>query len=106
MKLKKTKTSRGFSRVEFTDTYGTECTIQKSSLAEKDAIWIGVEKLIIQKMNGAQKLELDMYETDGHFVKYKLPEGSISNQHMHLTQSQVKKLLPILAKFVKTGNID
>jgi len=66
-----TKTSRGFSVIEFKDRYGVECTIQKSSLATEEAIWFG----------------------------YK-------NNRMHLTQDQVKELLPILQRFVETGEIE
>lgn len=75
MKLKTSKTNRGFSLVEFEDSYGVKCTLQKSSLATADAIWLGV-----------------------HDAK---PIGS----RMHLTRNQVKKLLPILQRFVETGEI-
>jgi len=36
-------TARGFSLLTFEDRYGAECSIQKSSLASEEAIWIGVE---------------------------------------------------------------
>jgi hypothetical protein len=34
-------TSRGFAYGEFTDYYSELCTIQKSSIATKDLIWLG-----------------------------------------------------------------
>lgn len=37
-------TNRGFSRGEFTDLYGKSCSIQDSSLAMADAIWLGVHE--------------------------------------------------------------
>jgi hypothetical protein len=36
-------TSRGFSRGEFVDRYGEKCSIQKSSLATEECIWLGVD---------------------------------------------------------------
>jgi len=35
------KTDRGFAIVEFTDRYGNPCSLQGSSLATEDAIWLG-----------------------------------------------------------------
>ncbi|PAL25509.1 DNA-binding domain-containing protein [Sphingopyxis sp. GW247-27LB] len=37
-------TSRGFSRGEFIDLYGKPCSVQDSSLATADAIWLGVHE--------------------------------------------------------------
>ena len=70
MKIIKNKTNRGFGLIEFTDDKGEKCSIQKSSLALKQAIWFGCDKF-----------------------------------RMHLTRSEVKKLIPILQLFVDTGEI-
>lgn len=72
MELKRGYTDNGFDVIEFKDLYGKDCTIQKSSLATEDAVWIGVNK---------------------EFAR------------MHLTQEQIKNLLPILTKFVETGEL-
>lgn len=37
------KTGRGFLRGEFSDLYGEKCSIQESSLATEDAIWLGAD---------------------------------------------------------------
>lgn len=37
-------TERGFLRAEFTDRYDAKCSIQKSSLAFEDCIWLGVNE--------------------------------------------------------------
>lgn len=37
-------TARGFSRGAFVDLYGEQCSIQDSSLATEDAIWLGADK--------------------------------------------------------------
>ncbi len=34
-------TNRGFSLIEFTDRNGRECTLQKSSSADAECIWLG-----------------------------------------------------------------
>jgi hypothetical protein len=84
IKYKKEKTDRGFTIVEFTDGNDTHCSLQKSSVATEDMIWLGRD-------------EIDPKEL--------IPgEGWISTR-MHLTQNQVKALLPFLIKFVKTGDI-
>jgi hypothetical protein len=38
------KNQRGFDCGKFTDLYGEECSIQKSSLATSDTIWLGIDK--------------------------------------------------------------
>lgn len=37
-------TSRGFTRGEFIDSFGEKCSIQKSSLATEDCIWLGCDE--------------------------------------------------------------
>lgn len=41
--MKKDVTNRGFSVIHFTDSRGVKCSLQKSSLATEDAIWLGVD---------------------------------------------------------------
>lgn len=72
------QTERGFDFTAFTDMYRQKCSLQKSSLATEDAIWLGVD--------------VDM-------------KGKDVNQRMHLSQKMVKELLPFLRNFVKTGDI-
>lgn len=37
------KTNRGFGRGSFIDRYGEKCSIQDSSLATEECIWLGVD---------------------------------------------------------------
>jgi len=92
MKLKKTQ--RGFALAEFKDKYGAVCSIQKSSLATDDCIWLGVDDADPQVM-----------DNKGKWKKVKLPKDTICNTRMHLTRKQVKKLLPLLELFVETGEL-
>ncbi len=75
--IKLRKTDRGFSIGEFTDRYDNPCSIQKSSLAFERCIWLGVSEA----------------ETE-------------TGPRMHLTQQMVADLLPLLQRFVDTGEID
>lgn len=82
MKVKKTQ--RGFAIIEFEDRYKQKCSLQKSSLATEDAIWLGVDVGIPIELGG---------------------KGEIVDFRMHLTRKQVKALLPHLETFAKTGSI-
>jgi len=99
MELKQTKTNRGFGLIEFTDKYEAKCTLQKSSLATEDAIWLGVDDANPKIM--ASKV----MEGGTGWVKYLLHPDVMINTRMHLTQEQVADLIPVLQKFVDTGEI-
>lgn len=99
MDFKKGVTHRGFGLIEFNDLYGVECSVQKSSLATDNAIWIGVDDANPQIM--ASKLR----EGGTGWVKYPIPEDVSLNTRMHLSQEQVRALLPILTTFAETGEL-
>lgn len=88
MKLKLKKTQRGFARAEFKDLYNAPCSIQQSSSAEVNAIWLGCE-------SGTHYLGTTPTEN----IEYDCAA------RMHLTQEQVKALLPLLLRFVETGEL-
>lgn len=89
------KTQRGFVYWEFKDRYNKQCSLQKSSLATEDAIWLGCddpEPQVLIPGKGWTPIEL--------------PEGDVSiNTRMHLTQEQAKALVPLLIHFVDTGEM-
>lgn len=72
-------TDRGFDRVDFTDANGDACSIQKSSVATDDLIWLG-------------------QNTGTHH------HGACLSR-MHLTQAHVRELLPLLHHFAETGEL-
>jgi len=97
--MKKTKTERGFAMRIFKDYNNVECSIQKSSIATEDCIWLGASKIGLT-------VGYPWTEISEEQIKDKFNAKSIiANNRMHLTQKQVKKLLPILQKFVETGEI-
>lgn len=88
------KTERGFDIAKFIDLNGLECSLQKSSRAAQDCIWFGVddpkpEQLIPGK--GWRSVDF--------------PKDTLFHSRMHLTQHQVKTLLPYLQKFAETGEL-
>ncbi|OWZ90396.1 hypothetical protein B9J07_27815 [Sinorhizobium sp. LM21] len=87
-------TARGFTKASFTDRYGEKCSLQKSSLATEDAIWFGID----------DPKPLILVQNEG-WKEAPLPEGASIGGRMHLTQDQVKALLPALTHFAETGEL-
>jgi hypothetical protein len=77
--MKLETTERGFAISSFIDKYGAKCSIQKSSLATEDCLWLGID-----------------VDIDGN---------AVSGGRMHLTQEQVQELIPLLMGFVTTGEL-
>ena len=103
--FRRTKTGRGFAIRHFTDYYGKGCSLQKSSLAFKDAIWFGVDDPEPKVMaRDAMSVGVQTKQLTG-WVAYPIPDAVQLHTRMHLTRAQVKKLLPVLQAFVDTGNI-
>lgn len=103
--MKATKTQRGFALNNFIDLYGAECSLQKSSLAFEDAIWLGVNNVTPTIMHrDAKRLGIRTDATCGH-VDYPLPKEVHLSTRMHLSREQVAELIPVLQKFVDTGEI-
>lgn len=103
--LKAGRTTRGFSVVHFKDLYHSECSVQLSSLASQDAIWLGVDDAkpqILASKAGAYGLSTD--QTTG-WVPYPIPDAVLLTTRMHLTREDVAALLPILQHFVETGEV-
>lgn len=99
MELKKGYTNRGFTNIEFKDFYESECSIQQSSIATENAIWFGI--------NDAEPkiMASDTSEGGTGWVKFEIPKEVSLNTRMHLTQEQVKEILPILKAFAETGEL-
>lgn len=70
---------RGLTIARFRDRYGVECSIQTSSLATEDAIWLGQHNTTCSQCGGTEP------------------------SRMHLTRELVEMLIPVLQHFVDTG---
>lgn len=90
--MKIEKTQRNFPFAEFTDRYGTKCSIQKSSLAFENCIWLGVANPKVKILaSDASKLGIDTEENTG-WIEYPTPPEAHINGRMHLTQDNVREL--------------
>ena len=87
-------TQRGFPLYRFIDRYDKPCSIQKSSLASENAIWLGCDNANPRRMIVGRG-----------WVPYLVPDDVLMDTTMHLTQNQVRELLPILQTFADTGEI-
>lgn len=98
MSIKMRRTQRGFAKGQFVDRYGAQCSIQKSSLADEAAIWIGVDDpqpKVLVPGKGFQPVDLKV-----------LVQGELSiHTRMHLTVDMVRQLLPLLQHFADTGEL-
>ena len=65
MQLKLTKTERGFKRGEFRDQYDKLCSLQKSSLATQDCIWLGLDQ---ERMHLTQEMVAELLPRLEKFV--------------------------------------
>jgi hypothetical protein len=103
--LVETVTDRGFALIRFVDLYGQPCSLQESSLATKEAIWLGVDDARPKVLHGdAKRLGIDTQASFG-WVDYPLPPEVECITRMHLTRAQVAQLLPVLERFVRTGEV-
>jgi len=92
--MKKTKTNRGFGLIEFVDRYGAKCSLQKSSIATEDCIWLGVDDPDPKE-----------FVPGRGWLEVRLPNGVHLTTRMHLSQKLARQLLPHLSKFAETGEI-
>ena len=93
------KTHRGFRYIEFTDTYDVKCSLQKSSSAMEEKIWLGVDDANPQVMASQTP------QGGNGWVPFHIPDNVLLTTRMHLNQKQVKKLISVLQHFVDTGEL-
>lgn len=105
-------TERGFRIGHFNDIYGTGCSIQESSLAEKPAIWLGVNCPEIKVMSIDAKnltppvIVPDEGSGENHgWCNYIIPDKVHVFSRMHLDIDMAKELVKQLQHFIKTGEL-
>ncbi len=76
-------TVHGLARADFKDSNGEPCSLQESSLADTPHIWLGCNS-----------------NAPIHHVT-----GEPMSPRMHLSQADVKALLPYLRRFAATGRL-
>lgn len=90
------RTHRGFRFYEFNDRNNLRCSLQKSSVATEDCIWLG--------LNSANPKNL-IYGKGWVDASQKIPEGIEFTTRMHLTQKQAGVLAKQLDYFSETGDL-
>lgn len=105
MKLHFGQTALGWPYITFEDRYAVACSIQKSSLATEDCIWLGVndaDPKILAREAAAHGVETDQ---NVGWVAFPVPDAVSMTTRMHLNQEQVRALLPILQEFAESGEL-
>lgn len=96
--LSASTTPRGFSIIEFVDNNGVECSIQKSSLATQECIWLGASAINLKHFKAGQGWK-DIP------LPFSIEEHYVATNRMHLSREHVRALLPILQHFADTGEL-
>ena len=92
------KTERGFTIGEFRDRYNQPCSIQESNIATEDCIWLGCEDIGLKRYIPDKGWENIHLENTANGVEH------IANNRMLLNQEQAAMLIPLLQKFIDTGD--
>lgn len=99
------ETTRGFAIGQSLARYGAECTIPKSSLAEEDCIWLGVDSADPKiRCNVAREPGLTPPRETG-WMDFPIPAAVSMNTRMHLTREMAAALIPVLQHSAKTGEL-
>jgi hypothetical protein len=99
-------TKRGFEISEFEDTSGLKCSLQMSSSAMEERIWLGVSEVVASIM--ARDAQMQGIEVKGPvegWVDYPIPSEVLVSTRMHLNREQVAELIPYLQRFVDEGRL-
>jgi len=104
--MKQSTTQRGFSLIEFEDSYGLGCNIQESSNAGGSHIWLGVKDAEPKILaHDAMGLGLPTNGETTGWVPYEIPSQVFLNTRMHLDTKQVKDLIKVLEIWVESGEL-
>lgn len=94
-------TDRGFTCALFKDANGVPCSLQESSAARDEGlVWFGANEIGVKRFDPGKGWSDVPLENDR-------PDGvlHVANNRMHLTQSQVRNLLPALQYFAEHGTL-
>lgn len=98
-------TQRGFALIKFKDRYDHDCTIQQSSLATENALWLGIADPDPQILaRDAAQFGVKTDQTVG-WVPYPIPEEVQISTRMHLSVQNVRDLAAVLQHWLQTGQL-
>lgn len=105
--FEQTVTPRGFIKLLFKDSYNVLCSLQESSNAEDDYIWLGIENVepCIMEADAIKLVLIPEKEFPSGFVDYPIPEEVLLTKRMHLSKEQATILGLKLLHFGASGDI-
>ena len=105
--FEQTITQRGFIKLLFKDSYNKHCSLQESSNAEDDYIWLGIEDAEPVIME-SDAIKLGLISKDIEpvgWADYPIPNEVLLTTRMHLNKEQATILGLKLLHFGTTGDI-
>ncbi len=101
------KTERGFELIEFYDTNNQVCTVQQSSIASENRIWLGLKTASPSVMKtDAQRMGLSLDGDATGWMDYPIPDEVSLNTRMHLNREQVQDLVLKLQQWLDSGSFE
>lgn len=100
------KTHLGYSLLEFADDNENKCTMQKSSSALEEKIWLGIDDPKPQILHGDAALLGVETDAKSGWIDYPISPRVNITTRMHLTQRQALSLAKKLMDFAVNGDID
>lgn len=100
-------TCRGFNRYIFKDFYNNQCSVQESSSAGVQQIWIGIDDADPKIMaSDANRLEIPNLtgETRG-WIPFQIPDEVLLSTRMLLDREQARHIGMMLLNYAKTGKL-
>lgn len=106
--MKYDKTGRGFGIATFKDYYGSDCSVQESSIVEPECIWVGisdVEPKIMKRDAHKYGIQLPKGEEVSGWMPFPVPDDVLLSSRMHLNKEQVEDLIKVLQNWLETRRI-
>ena len=105
--FEQTITQRGFIKLLFKDSYNKHCSLQESSNAEDDFIWLGIENAepLIMEQDAVKLGLISSDKPAAGWMDYPIPEEVLLHTRMHLSKEQATILGLKLLHFGTSGDI-
>ena len=105
--FEQTETQHGFIKLLFKDSYDNLCSLQESSNAEDDFIWLGIENAepLIMEQDAVKLGLISKDRPTAGWVDYPIPEEVLLHTRMHLSKEQATILGLKLLHFGTSGDI-
>ncbi len=101
MNIEHTNTDRGFPLITFKDAYNKSCSLQISSVADYDAVWLGIDDpdpMVLASRAG--RVGINTTQTTG-WIPYPINTEVSITTRMHLNGEQVEMLIGQLQNWLE-----